>query len=423
MEAIDANEYLIQFLGSIDNLPSEIHYHFSELTNKDQEIEQLTERIDRRKRRLWNLYDGLPIDEDSDCSVVESVYEDDEEDEDSNSDDDRYNEDQDGEQIIKKKRRRVTRVVTEFEDEEMLKDKIIKDYVRASQLQDEKIELANRALALVDRHIKRLDEDFDSLFPQHNLRDSSTSTPASPGRVDSSTFSASQTIAQSSTSASTHATARNAAYSSVSATSSSFPSATYDYNKGLYSSADSDEGQISLPMLPNPSSSLTRSNKALTSGANNGRRRKQNNIQGSTTSYATNIETVVNNRNIKLRGPNEDLVSSSITDSSGINGTNLLDQDDSAAAYDNSLVSEGNTFLSNYIPAVDPNEPVYCFCRQVSFGEMIGCDGENCPFEWYHIDCVGLSAVPEGRWYCDHCTGMSSQKKRKRGRPAAGTVS
>ncbi|CAG8532213.1 11882_t:CDS:2 [Rhizophagus irregularis] len=345
MEAIDANEYLIQFLGSIDNLPSEIHYHFSELTNKDQEIEQLTERIDRRKRRLWNLYDGLPIDEDSDCSVV---------------------------------------------------------------------------------------ENFDSLFPQHNLRDSSTSTPASPGRVDSSTFSASQTIAQSSTSASTHATARNAAYSSVSATSSSFPSATYDYNKGLYSSADSDEGQISLPMLPNPSSSLTRSNKvsvvtncsiALTSGANNGRRRKQNNIQGSTTSYATNIETVVNNRNIKLRGPNEDLVSSSITDSSGINGTNLLDQDDSAAAYDNSLVSEGNTFLSNYIPAVDPNEPVYCFCRQVSFGEMIGCDGENCPFEWYHIDCVGLSAVPEGRWYCDHCTGMSSQKKRKRGRPAAGTVS
>lgn len=87
---------------------------------------------------------------------------------------------------------------------------------------------------------------------------------------------------------------------------------------------------------------------------------------------------MVNNRNIKLRGPNEDLVSSSITDSSGINGTNLLDQDDSAAAYDNSLVSEGNTFLSNYIPAVDPNEPVYCFCRQVSFGEMIGCDGEVC---------------------------------------------
>jgi len=109
------------------------------------------ERIERRKRRLWNLYDGLPIDEDSDCSVVESIYEDDDEGyEESNSDDDdRYDDDQDGEQVIKK-RRRVTRVVTEFEDEEMLKDKIIKDYVRASQLQDEKIELADRAFSLVN---------------------------------------------------------------------------------------------------------------------------------------------------------------------------------------------------------------------------------------------------------------------------------
>jgi len=32
------------------------------------------ERIERRKRRLWNLHDGLPFDdEDSDCSVVESI--------------------------------------------------------------------------------------------------------------------------------------------------------------------------------------------------------------------------------------------------------------------------------------------------------------------------------------------------------------
>ena len=84
------------------------------------------------------------------------------------------------------------------------------------------------------------------MFPQHNLRDSSTSTPASPGRIESSTFSVAQTIAQSSASTSTHATARNATstYTSVSATSSNFPSTTYDYNKGVYSSADSDEGQF-----------------------------------------------------------------------------------------------------------------------------------------------------------------------------------
>jgi hypothetical protein len=26
---------------------------------------------------------------------------------------------------------------------------------------------------------------------------------------------------------------------------------------------------------------------------------------------------------------------------------------------------------------VDPNEPVYCFCRQVSYGEMVACDNDE----------------------------------------------
>lgn len=28
---------------------------------------------------------------------------------------------------------------------------------------------------------------------------------------------------------------------------------------------------------------------------------------------------------------------------------------------------------------VDPNEPTYCLCHQVSYGEMIGCDNSDCP--------------------------------------------
>lgn len=26
---------------------------------------------------------------------------------------------------------------------------------------------------------------------------------------------------------------------------------------------------------------------------------------------------------------------------------------------------------------VDPNEPTYCFCKRVSFGEMVGCDNSD----------------------------------------------
>ncbi|CDH53573.1 phdfinger domain containing protein [Lichtheimia corymbifera JMRC:FSU:9682] len=49
------------------------------------------------------------------------------------------------------------------------------------------------------------------------------------------------------------------------------------------------------------------------------------------------------------------------------------------------------------------NEPLYCYCRQVSYGEMVACDGEHCPYEWFHMDCVGLDAPPKGAWYCDDC--------------------
>jgi len=29
---------------------------------------------------------------------------------------------------------------------------------------------------------------------------------------------------------------------------------------------------------------------------------------------------------------------------------------------------------------VDPNEPTYCLCHQVSYGEMIGCDNPDVSF-------------------------------------------
>jgi hypothetical protein len=53
---------------------------------------------------------------------------------------------------------------------------------------------------------------------------------------------------------------------------------------------------------------------------------------------------------------------------------------------------------------VDPNEPTYCTCRMVSWGDMVGCDGKDCAIEWFHLGCVGLTAgaVPDP-WYCDDC--------------------
>uniref|UniRef100_A0A6I8NPC7 Inhibitor of growth protein n=1 Tax=Ornithorhynchus anatinus TaxID=9258 RepID=A0A6I8NPC7_ORNAN len=59
--------------------------------------------------------------------------------------------------------------------------------------------------------------------------------------------------------------------------------------------------------------------------------------------------------------------------------------------------------------AIDPNEPTYCLCNQVSYGEMIGCDNDQCPIEWFHFSCVALTYKPKGRWYCPRCRGDSEK--------------
>ncbi|CAJ0948282.1 unnamed protein product [Ranitomeya imitator] len=62
---------------------------------------------------------------------------------------------------------------------------------------------------------------------------------------------------------------------------------------------------------------------------------------------------------------------------------------------------------------IDPNEPTYCLCNQVSYGEMIGCDNEECPIEWFHFSCVGLNHKPKGKWYCPECRGENEKTMGK----------
>lgn len=59
----------------------------------------------------------------------------------------------------------------------------------------------------------------------------------------------------------------------------------------------------------------------------------------------------------------------------------------------------------------DDNRP-YCLCRKPSYGEMIGCDNENCQYEWFHLACVGLqpgfSTRFKGKWFCPSCQPLKA---------------
>eukprot|EP00968_Pinguiococcus_pyrenoidosus_P004099 scaffold269_cov229-Pinguiococcus_pyrenoidosus.AAC.11 len=61
------------------------------------------------------------------------------------------------------------------------------------------------------------------------------------------------------------------------------------------------------------------------------------------------------------------------------------------------------------VEAVTSSEPRYCFCRNVAYGEMVGCDNDNCPYEWFHLECLGLSEPPPDNepWFCPECRGKT----------------
>lgn len=94
----------------------------------------------------------------------------------------------------------------------------------------------------------------------------------------------------------------------------------------------------------------------------------------------------------------------------------------------NTLKKDSAAPLDAQVPAmealpeeyVDPDEPRYCICGDVSWGTMIGCDNEeSCEKEWFHLECVNFSEMPPRRmkWYCPDC-----RKKLKVGNKDTGLV-
>lgn len=62
----------------------------------------------------------------------------------------------------------------------------------------------------------------------------------------------------------------------------------------------------------------------------------------------------------------------------------------------------------------DPNEPRYCTCNQVSYGDMVACDNDACPYEWFHYQCVGITQPPKGKWYCPKCTASMRRRGNRK---------
>ncbi|KAG5930476.1 hypothetical protein E4U42_001048 [Claviceps africana] len=70
---------------------------------------------------------------------------------------------------------------------------------------------------------------------------------------------------------------------------------------------------------------------------------------------------------------------------------------------------------------IDADEPTYCYCNSVSYGEMVACDADGCEREWFHLACVGLKVAPgsKTKWYCEDCKDRLKMGSKKAGRDKA----
>ena len=80
-------------------------------------------------------------------------------------------------------------------------------------------------------------------------------------------------------------------------------------------------------------------------------------------------------------------------------------------------------------PALDPNSShgatdekpstsslvKYCYCHGDEYGDMVGCDNNECLYKWFHLECLHLKSLPKSKeWYCPDCRKLDKYKKKRR---------
>ena len=69
--------------------------------------------------------------------------------------------------------------------------------------------------------------------------------------------------------------------------------------------------------------------------------------------------------------------------------------------------------------ADDDDNTLYCFCQRNSrVDDMVGCDNDNCEFQWFHYSCVGIKTQPVGEWLCPSCKKLPRNQIVKGGQDA-----
>ncbi|XP_042648741.1 inhibitor of growth protein 3 isoform X2 [Tyto alba] len=324
----------------------------------------------------------------------------------------------------------------EWREEQMTSIK--KDYYKALEDADEKVQLANQIYDLVDRHLRKLDQELakfkmeleadnagiTEILERRSLELDTPSQPVNNHHAHSHTpvekrkhnpsshhsttdhvpekkFKSEALLSTLTSDASKENTPGSgagaitmAAAQAVQATAqmkegrrTSSLKASYeafknnDFQLGREFSLSRDSTGYSSSAL---ASTLTQTLNSSTTDSRSGRKSKSNNKSSSQQSSS----------------------SSSSSSLSSCSSSSALAQE---LSQQTAVIPESDS-NSQVDWTYDPNEPRYCICNQVSYGEMVGCDNQDCPIEWFHYGCVGLTEAPKGKWYCPQCTAAMKRR-------------
>ncbi|XP_053572654.1 inhibitor of growth protein 3 [Bombina bombina] len=358
----------------------------------------------------------------------------------------------------------------EWREEQM--SSIKKDYFKALEDADEKVQLANQIYDLVDRHLRKLDQELakfkmeleadnagiTEILERRSLEMDTPSQPVNnhhahshssgekrkhnPSTHHSTTEHAPEkkfkseallsTLTSDSSKENTSGCRNNVSSSStnnVYNVNSSQPLTTYNLSSlstgagaGAITMAAAQAVQATAQMKEGRrTSSLKASYEAFKN--NDFQLGREFSLTRDSTSYSSSAlastltQTLTSSAAVESKsGRKSKSKNTSSQQSSSSSSSSSLSSCSSASALAHELSHQQTAAIpesdsnSQVDWTYDPNEPRYCICNQVSYGEMVGCDNQDCPIEWFHYGCVGLSEAPKGKWYCPQCTAAMKRR-------------
>ncbi|CAH2352986.1 transcriptional regulatory protein Pho23p [[Candida] railenensis] len=162
-----------------------------------------------------------------------------------------------------------------------------------------------------------------------------------------------------------------------------------------------NQDELSRPNTPSNANFSVNSFKGKNGNANNG-----GNINNNSASSGTNNPNSNSSNSTFNSGAN-----SSVSSNGAVKKRNTKPKKEDIFV-NVEITSTNNSGNNNNSTSSGNTEPTYCYCNQVSFGEMVGCDGDDCKREWFHLPCIGFKNPPKGKWYCDDCVVKMKKSKK-----------